>query len=321
MSRLRRPPSSNDVKAAVSLAVIRTARRLVLGTPVQRWRLTEKVHRRVVDQAWGRRDVVVSFRGVQLRLPTKDLTIVPGIIGGFYEQHELDLFERLAAASSRIVDVGGNIGVYATIGAKRLLPGGQLIAFEPVPENSDLLAENLASNGLADRVVLVRAAVGDGEGELPLYLAPLSIGTHSASSLNASGPHGKAQQILVPVTTLDTDTNTAPRLNEARVDLLKVDVEGYDGHVLRGAQQLLQRDAPTLLVEYVPSHLEGCGFSKAEFLERIFDCYDAVWAVTGATGRIAKATLEGVLGGPNANLVAVSDPVHRRIVEDWATKR
>ena len=310
-----------QVRTALSVAIIRVARRLLLGTPAQRWRLTERLHRRVVDGAWGRRDVTVTFRGVELRVPTKDLTIVPGIIGGFYEQHELDLFERLAAASQKIVDVGGNIGVYATIGARRMPANGQLIVFEPVPENFELLEANLNANGLAERVVLVRVAVGDSDGDMPLYLAPLSIGTHSASARNASGPHGQAERIMVPVITLDTHVSTAPEGNDTPVNLLKIDVEGYDGHVLRGASTLLARQAPTLLVEYVPAHLDGCGFPKDEFLDRIFSCYDAVWSITGPTGRISKATLEDVRQGPNANLVAVSDPLHMQIVEDWATKR
>jgi hypothetical protein len=119
--------------------------------------------------------------------------------------------------------------------------------------------------------------------------------------------------------TLDTFPSTDPAQHQGDpVTLLKLDVEGFDGHVLRGAEALLRAQRPTLLVEYVRPHLEGCGFDPEEFVNRVFDSYDAVWAVTGSQGRISMTTREAVLAGPNANLVAVSRPEHKEIVELWA---
>lgn len=306
-------------RSRASLLAIRVGRRLVHGTPVQRWPITGYIHRRVVDVGWQEDIVQTCFRGLEFKVPTKDLTVVPGILGGFYEARELDLFEHLAALSRSIVDVGGNLGVYACLGAYRQPPDGRLVVFEPVPENIDLLTTNLALNGLMDRVEVVPAAVGSAAGELTLHLAGRNIGTHSASEANANAGRGATEQIVVPVHSLDDHPLTSPhKQSAAPVDLLKVDVEGYDGHVLRGARSLLALAKPTLLIEFVPRHLRGCDFDPREFLDLIFSTYENVYAVSGTSGPVKRVDRRALEGEEGSNLVAVHNQQHLAVIRSWA---
>ena len=73
-------------------------------------------------------------------VPASDVTITPGLLDGYYERIELDIFERLAERSHRVVDVGGHIGIYACLGGLRLPQGGSLITFEPAAESVEFCA-------------------------------------------------------------------------------------------------------------------------------------------------------------------------------------
>ena len=129
-----------------SLAVIKSARKLFARTPIEKLPLTTTIKTKVFGFGSAGGDVTTNFRGIQLTFPTKDIIIAPGLVGGFYEKIELDVFERLATISETIVDVGANIGLYCCIAADRVAAAGKIVAFEPVPENLGYLRRNLEDN-------------------------------------------------------------------------------------------------------------------------------------------------------------------------------
>ncbi|HEU4989381.1 MAG TPA: FkbM family methyltransferase [Gemmatimonadaceae bacterium] len=120
-----------------------------------------------------------------------------------------------------IIDAGANIGM-ATVYFKARYPGARVTAYEPDPATFAILRGNVDANGLRG-VTLIRAAVGDRAGVLPLYRETTSGGSVVAS-LDPSW--GGAEAIEVPVIRL-SDAITEP------VDLLKLDVEGAEYAVLR----------------------------------------------------------------------------------------
>jgi FkbM family methyltransferase len=311
--------SRRGARARLSALVIRVARALLAGTSVQRWPLTTVLYRAAFRFGHSGDEISVEFRGVTLTAPNRDVTIVPGLVGGFYEKHELDLFERLAVSSRTVLDVGANIGLYACLAARHAPDGAQIIAFEPVPENLRYLARNLRENGLTGRVQVQPLAVGDRVGEITLFTVEgdVSIGTHSVSAHNASG---SSTTLRVPVTTLDA---VVARLCAGPVDLLKVDVEGFEGAVLDGARDLLARHHPTLLVEFIPEHLRNCGHDPADLAKLLFASYDAVFAIDERSGTVVRCTPEHFAADAVApNLVALhtaSHPQHLAILQPPAT--
>lgn len=302
--------------------IIKISRRLFANTPIQKLPLTTKIYTKVFRFGNPSDEVNVHFRGVRLDIPTNDATIAPGLVGGFYERIELDVFERLAGVSKTIVDVGANIGLYTCIAADRAPSDGKVIAFEPVPANLRYLKRNLEENERTAQVVVEEQAVGQGSGEIQIYLADGSIGTHSPSAMNVIG---STTSITVPEVSLDDYARQ--KLGGRSIDLLKVDVEGYEGAVLRGARKTLQQDKPTLLIEFVPEHLANCNFSADEFLDLIFEVYDDVFLVDEPRGMFKPCSKYDLLrysarGHKNANLIATSKsrrPRHQHTIESART--
>ena len=126
-----------------------------------------------------------------------------------------------------VVDVGANIGAFALYQACKKRAKA-VIAFEPSPTVFKRLEANVALNGLRN-ITTVNAAVGDLCGSLPFLELPMSMNSRVAagSELGAT---------IVPATTLDS---SLLKLGVARVNLLKIDTEGYETHVLRGATGIL----------------------------------------------------------------------------------
>lgn len=143
------------------------------------------------------------------------------------------------------MDIGANIGLSALVLAA-LLPKGRVVAAEPAPRTVRALRETLALNGLQGRVAVEAVAVAAAAGEA----AFAADATHSAGSkIVNDGTMDRAalSTVTVPVTTLDA-LAAAHRLS--RLDLVKVDVEGFEGDVLDGARETIARFRPAFILEF-----------------------------------------------------------------------
>jgi FkbM family methyltransferase len=255
-------------------------------------------------------DVATVYRGLSLTGPAHDFSIVHQLFAGYYEEVEVALFERLAADSKMIIDIGANIGLYSCIGAARIPASGHLVAFEPIPENVTYLRGNIARNGLLERVSVEASAVGENNGSVTMYVAR-GIGHHSVAAENAVG---WSRTVSIPMISLDSYLADH---DIGRPDLIKIDVEGYDGFALRGAQETLSF-SPTLLVEYNPHALANCGFEPDEFLDIIFTNYRHVFLAHELRIRACtrqEIDLLGTREGLGANLLATNDDGHRTIID------
>jgi FkbM family methyltransferase len=179
--------------------------------------------------------------------------------------------ERHLRPGSLFVDVGANFGLHSLLACHLVGAHGAVIAVEPVPENLRLLRRNLQLNGFTARSeVIPKALVAEPSGDLEMTIEP---GLSPAATLSGI-PGGKT--VRVPTTTLDEVLCREDRLPA----LVKIDVEGAEHEVLKGAPNLLRRGA-TLLVEVhrfaLPSFhsspellrefLEGFGYTETRLSE------------------------------------------------------
>lgn len=183
---------------------------------------------------------------------------------------------RLAPRGGVAIDIGTNIGEVLLNFARRVGPEGRAIGFEPNPETFERCAANLALNP-ALSAEIHPVALGDTQGEL-------SFGRPCAS--NSGGDRvmaGGTGTIRVPVTTLDRFADNAQL---QRIDLIKIDVEGFELHVLRGAENVVRRFRPTLFVELSDDNLQAQGGTARALVEWI---EQRGYAVTEAATGIAIA--------------------------------
>lgn len=156
----------------------------------------------------------------------------PIINGGVWEPENLDVLFSFVRDDTVFLDIGANVGYFSVAIGNRVGKGGKVLAFEPHPVLVNLLERSIQLNSLERTVSLTQCALSDTEGTLDLYYPADHLGKGSHSR-NADDP-GVLMQ--VPCHTLDT---LLPA--ELVVDLVKIDVEGHELHVLRGMQALLRR--------------------------------------------------------------------------------
>ena len=168
---------------------------------------------------------------------------------------ERALIAELLKPGDRVVDVGANIGYYAIMFARLVRKEGSVLCIEPEPDNLVELRRNVAGNDLCN-VEILGVAAGEKVGRVGF-----------AAGINgtvASEPDG---QLDVDMVLLDSVINE-------KIDLIKIDVEGYEGQVLAGAERVLRQFHPKLFVEVHPELL--IGYTTADVINVVSDLYKSI---------------------------------------------
>lgn len=187
------------------------------------------------------------------------------------------------------LDVGAKHGLYTAVLAAAAGPAGHVVAFEPLPGPRRVLTTARAITG-ASTVRVVAAAVSDVEGTDTLALPirrGLPVPGRAYLTRGALGPGSNAEfrhhhPVRTDVVTLDA---WVARAGLARVDVIKVDVEGAEPAVLAGARATLERWHPTLLLELEARHLARYApdgdAAAADLLARLAELGYRAWTWDG----------------------------------------
>lgn len=184
---------------------------------------------------------------------------------GQYEPETIGaLISSLADSETRVlVDVGANIGLVslATLAA---VPDAVVYAFEPGPHQYRLLAETIRRNELEDRLVLSQLALSDSTGAAGFAVHP---SPHAAGDgFLDTGRSGRSRSIRVQTETLDRwwDEHGRPA-----VAVVKIDTEGSEMLVLRGAARVLAACRPVLFLEIHEDNLRAYPFGVDEVYREV----------------------------------------------------
>ncbi len=175
---------------------------------------------------------------------------------------DLDVARRFAREGGVLLDCGANIGLFTVAMALACGERGTVYAFEPVAAARRALLRNLAASGCTN-VVVFPFAVGEGRQERELVVMPEG----GFSSFRPDRPE-RGTSTTVVVDALDT---LVPSADRGRVRFVKVDVEGAEMGVLRGARRILAASRPPLLLEVEDAHLRRQGSSAAELRRTVLE--------------------------------------------------
>lgn len=189
-----------------------------------------------------------------------------------------------------VLDVGANVGAYALLFGQWVGPEGAVYAFEPGPHAFDGLARHVSLNQLEGTVRPVMSAVGSEEGTVPLLVS----GPSGECRLVTASADTAARTVPTPVTTIDRFC-ACERIDPG---LVKIDVEGWEVAVLRGARQTIRRRPNlALFVELHPSIWPLIGVSREDLLAELeaqslviepLVPGEDVWSVEGVCVRLRR---------------------------------
>lgn len=178
--------------------------------------------------------------------------------GDFTAKDQLRFLDDYFPDGATILDVGANLGNHAIYWA-RYRNAKQIICFEPIPSTFENLSQNIEVNGLGDRIEAHQVAMGDQEGR---------------ARIDKWSERNRGATVLVPEPGGDivlTSLDAAASVQKLeRVDVLKIDVEGFEGRVIAGARNLISSHKPVIFIEIFKKNfreidglLGGLGYEKA----------------------------------------------------------
>jgi FkbM family methyltransferase len=280
--------------------------------PYPGWVFATEYYPELRWMAWRRavlwhcaRDRKIVFR---LQVPWYDGTKVDVTLGndqsmclyvsGSFEPNEFVFLRGLLSPGMVAIDVGANEGLYTLFVAARVGPTGRAIAVEPSSRERRALQHNVDINALAN-VTVVDTALGAVLGKANLQIAS---GEHTGHNTLGSFVYDEVEAENAEMVTVETLDGLVDRLALSRVDFVKIDVEGAETSVLKGAGNVLRQLRPLLLLEVNEQALKAQGTGSAALVEMLkAEFRYEVLVFSEATGRV-EMLQEG--GGLSSNIVA-----------------
>lgn len=195
--------------------------------------------------------------------------------GGIVEEYEIRLFKKYIRPGDVVVDIGAHIGVFSLLFSKLVGNSGEVISFEPDTKTFSLLSKNIAINNVKN-IRINQLAVSNQNEEISFYL--YGSGQNSIGRLSESMPErGLSENVpIVHIEAISLDDF----LGDARVDFIKMDIEGAEGSAFLGMKKILSKNNNVkILTEFnVPALRKASKISAEEFLEQLnnegFRVYD-----------------------------------------------
>lgn len=193
--------------------------------------------------AWDRRSFLIAVEPeVFIPADLDDYMVYWVFVNGYHRDGTVRLSRKLIREGDTVVDVGANIGLWVMGAAKRAGESGKVHAIEPIPDNYSRLVSNLELNGLGS-VETAKIAIADRSGRSTMFRPDYDNSGHPTLARREGVEH----PIEVEALTLD---EYCSRSGIEKLDFLKVDVEGAELLVFRGAKETLSTErAPAILFE------------------------------------------------------------------------
>jgi FkbM family methyltransferase len=204
--------------------------------------------------------MVTPTKAVQLRIPDSEIEMIlcgsvadRGTIGavvaqkGYYQPHVVVRLFRLVQENASCIEVGAHIGAIS-LQLSKIASKGHIYSFEPTSTSFQFLLQNIAANSISN-ITAYNVGISDRAHDLALHdLADLSGCSFVYTNAH---PSEMSAAKAVPIHCVSLD-EWVSKNNIPKIDFIKLDVEGMEQAVLRGANRLLLRDKPDLAIEFNP---------------------------------------------------------------------
>jgi FkbM family methyltransferase len=275
------------LRTKTKIALARAAQRVVMGG------------RRVI----GCGPIAVCRRGgLRWKLDLREGIDFSIFLLGSFEPNMAAAYRHMVAPGSIAVDIGANIGAHTLRLAVCVGPAGRVIAVEPTQYAFERMREQVLLNpNLAPRIVLLQAMLMGSE------QAALAEKIESSWPLDPPSDAHPGHAGVAKVTTgakVRTLDSVVSDLDLKSVDFLKLDVDGYEVEVLRGARDTLRRFAPVIFFEHAPYVLAEKGYRPDELVNLLIDAGYQFKNLKCRTLAAGPYALPSVATGTGINLMA-----------------
>jgi FkbM family methyltransferase len=217
-----------------------------------------------------------------------------------YEEDEIAFTRKYLKKRDIFFDIGANVGLYSLSNSKIVGDGGQIFAFEPTPNTFVRLQQNIQLNRLTN-IQPFNIGLSNQKATMDLHIS--RDGHDAWNSFVITEFLKGTVTIKVNVDTLDSflDTNAI-----RKVDLIKIDVEGWEKFVLQGANKLLQReDSPVFLIEFTETNTYAAGYSPGEIYDFMTDSGYKWYSYNSQKNKLIREKKKSHY--PYENLIAVKN--------------
>ena len=205
----------------------------------------------------------VNFGEAVVVLNPDDPVVSGALHFGVYEKAETKFFQTACRKGMTFLDVGANIGYYTALAARAVGPTGKIIALEPDPESFKYLEQTIVANG-TENVQAFPVAASDASATLPLYISADNRGDNRLYAPGGTRPQVEVKAVAADALLAENKIDT--------VDLIKIDVQGYEPKVIAGLHDTISRSPNlTLLTEFWPKGIRDAGDDPQEFLNSLRD--------------------------------------------------
>jgi FkbM family methyltransferase len=225
------------------------------------YKLLKKLWYKIILFIHGEKGVPYQVNDFKFRMPRSSYKYVEArFFPKDYERENFKFFEQMATKDMVCIDIGAHIGLYAVFMSKR--GNAQVYSFEPTPTSQEVFRDMIAVNKCNDRVTLVPGAVSAASGKATFFMTdtPLWVGN---SLLTRNFADDKVKGYEVNVYSVDDFVAT----NSIKLDFIKIDAEGVELEVLKGAKKTFQEFSPSGILGIHPSTFEN----KKETYEKLWD--------------------------------------------------
>jgi FkbM family methyltransferase len=266
------------------------------------------------------KQMIAQVDGVRYQLDLDELIDHSLFFDGAFEPVTTEALKQLTRRGATVLDIGANIGCHTCLLAKLAHPG-MVIAFEPMPWARAKLLKNIALNSLSN-VVVEKYVLADTNSK--------SMSVHFRSSWQLGSRTGLTEEsstsrtpAFVDLITLDSYVaeNHVPNIG-----LIKLDVDGYEAKVLRGAAETLRKFHPILVMEFCSYTLEAAGDCLRDVIDLLAAAgYRIYQENTFLEFSTLEKILESVPAGASINVVCSCEPLSRAESSmgraSWRTRR